>query len=252
MSNDKNNEDSWLEEPSGEEYRLAEVPTNHHIEQAPSEAPIKAVYEPLKKPKKVKVINVWDIIKLPFSFISLVLAFWIALNLTSIIEEGDLSNWFKNWASNTQDSIEGYLGSGQVATYDGIFNSKADWVGNNSLGEPTQILESEFFPFGESKEFPLVVERIDAAFEAEQCAVLYSEYLTYKTLAVPIASETPGYPSESADVIMAYALDKYEDLKCLRAEEPAAGKDEENKPSNTPADSESSLTNEPVEESGNN
>jgi hypothetical protein len=243
MSDNKNNEDNWLDEPSGEEYRLVEVPTNHHIEKASSESISKATYEPLQKPKKVRVINAWDIIKLPFSFVSLVLAFWIALNLTSIVEEGDLSNWFKNWASNTQDSIEGYFGSGQVATYDGIFENKADWVGNSSAGEPTQILESEFFPFGESKEFPLVIERINAAFEAEQCVVLYSEYLTYKAIVDAPVSENPGYPIGSADVMMTYALDKYKDLECVREE----GTDEgENKPSKSPSNGEDSLTNEPA------
>jgi hypothetical protein len=223
MSDKRESEDNWLEEPSGEEYRLSELPTNHDFEKTSSQFKQNNVYEPLK-PKKVKVINVWDIIKLPFSFVSLVLAFWIALNLTSIIEEGDLSNWFKNWASNTQESLEGYLGSGQVATYDGIFENRADWVGNNSLGEPTQILESEFFPFGETKEFPLVIERIDAAFKQEQCAVIYSEYLVYREIATSDTAETSGYPVDSADVIMSYALDKYNDLQCIKED----SSDEEN------------------------
>lgn len=201
--------------PDGEqqpvEYKLSDHASNDLVD-AGETIYEKREWEPLPPPKKVRVINLWYWIRLPFSFMFFVATFWVALNFNSIVQSDNFEDWFRNWSANTKENWEGYFGTGQLATYDGIVLDKNDWVGLDSLNEPIEVLESEIVPFDITGETPLVVARIDAAYAAEACPALVGEYLTYRELW--INSYSGGNIFKPWELFTVYALTKIQDLDC--------------------------------------
>lgn len=200
------------EESPDVEYRLSDTPTDHSSEK--SNYDIGGNYfEPLEKPKKVRTINLWYWIRLPFSFLFLAAAFWVALNFNSLTSSDNFEEWFRNWSDNTKESWEGYFGNGQLATYDGLISGKSDWVGLGFNGEPIEILESEMIPFGADGELPLTVAMLDEAYRSESCAVLVSEYFKYYEL-WRLSSVAEEANSKTWEAFTVHAYDSGEKLKC--------------------------------------
>jgi hypothetical protein len=173
-------------------------------------------YSPIDPPKKIKKSNLFGWLRLPVAFSGLVLAFWIALNLSSMLQSDSLADWFKNWSTNSTQNLDSYLGKGQIPTYEGVLSDTFDWVGEDSAGEPVTILSSELVPFDSEGETPTVITRLDAFADLEDCVSLFAEQRLYKILS---DSETiSDFPREIADVFSTYAQRLYNRIDCVPLE----------------------------------
>ena len=199
------------------EYRLSDHASDNGVEAESRGFELERKWEPITPPKKVRIINLWYWVRLPFSFMFFVATFWVALNFNSIVQSDSYDDWFRNWSANTKESWEGYFGTGQLSTYDGLVLGKNDWVGLDSSNQSIEVLESEIVPFEPSGEFPLVVARIDAAYMAKACPALLGEYLTYRELW--INSYSTGDIFKPWELFAVYALDKIQDLDCPTPED---------------------------------
>lgn len=172
MDNDKPFEYKLAEETSEKKYSDNKVYKSDNISNPYLE----------KAPRKVREINLLSFIRIPISFMSLVLAFWLALNLSSIIQSGDITNWMKNWSENTESSFREYFLNGQISTYEGAITGNNDYAGTKSNGEIVTILESESIPFAEEGDMPIAIRRILDAYDLESCNVLAYDLSNYKSL----------------------------------------------------------------------
>lgn len=164
------------------EYKLAaETSEKKYQEQyvKPVEPSESYLEEP---PKKVKQIDLLAFIRIPFSFAALVLAFWLALNLSSIIQSGNPTQWMQNWAENTQVSFREYFDNGQIATYEGAITGSNDYAGETASGDVITILESSDIPFTEDGTMPISIRRLLDAYDAKRCDILAHDLAVYTSL----------------------------------------------------------------------
>jgi hypothetical protein len=201
------------EEPN--EYRLSNETTDAaYQDEIPRRAP-NAYLE--GAPRKVRQFNPLSIIRIPFSFLMLVLAFWIALNLNSFLGSGDSGEWFRNWTQNTEKSFREYFGSGQIATYEGVITDSNDYAGKNLAGEIITILESEDIPFTSAGDLPLAIQRLYDSYDESDCSALYYDLDTYQALlAAPKTDELRAY----YEVVLVEADSRLDRLDCAPAVSP--------------------------------
>ena len=169
------------ETPEIIEYKLSDSTTDvKYARDKYIKEPARAYLE--GEPKKVKQFNLLNIVRIPISFALLVIAFWLALNLSSIIQSGDVAQWMKNWTQNTDASFREYFGNGQVATYEGATTSTNDYSGRTLTGEAVTILESPSIPFTTEGDMPVAIRRILDAYDAEDCSILLYDLKNYEFL----------------------------------------------------------------------
>lgn len=161
------------------EYTLAEFTTETNYAESTPKLPVDSPYALEAAPKKVRTINLLGFIRIPFAFISLVLAFWIALNLSSMIQSGNITLWMKNWSDNTQISFREYFDNGQIASYEGVITGLNDYAAKLPSGEIIVILESKEIPFTEEGDMPVSFRRALDAYDSKQCSILAFDKKVY-------------------------------------------------------------------------